>query len=95
MEFIGLGIVGIGFLISFVGGIMFLIAAFRESVLWGLAVIFVPFASLAFLIIHWQEAKKAFLLQIVGVILSIMAAVLMPNLISQSNTENTTTEITP
>jgi len=46
----------------FIGGLMVLMAAFRQSVGWGLAYLFVPLASLVFLVVHWQEAKKGFLL---------------------------------
>ena len=45
----------------------YLIAAFRESALWGLAVLFVSPASIAFLILHWQAAKSSFFLQLYGV----------------------------
>jgi len=46
---------------------MMLIAAFRESVLWGLACLFLPIVSLFFLIVHWSEAKRAFVVQLLGV----------------------------
>lgn len=35
-------------------------ATFERSVLWALAVIFVPFALIVFLVIHTQEAKAVF-----------------------------------
>lgn len=47
---------------------MLIIASFKESIVWGLAVLFVPFAALVFLIMHWTEAKKAFLVQLVAVL---------------------------
>ena len=37
-----------------------LFAAFNKSVSWALAVLFVPLASIAFLIIHTELAKPAF-----------------------------------
>jgi hypothetical protein len=55
-----------GFLLLIVGGIAFLIAAFRESVLWGLGVLFLPLVSLFFLIVHWDRAKDSFFLQLYG-----------------------------
>jgi hypothetical protein len=66
MEIAITALVGLGALVSAVGGVMLLIAAFRVSVLWGLAVIFVPLAQLVFVITHWREAKKAFLVQVLG-----------------------------
>ena len=55
---------------------MFLVVAFRQSVLWGLAVFFLPFANLVFLIKYWYEAKKAFLIQLVGFGISISGIII-------------------
>ncbi len=49
-------ILGIGF--SIVGSIMFIVAAFRTSITWGVCVLLVPGAALIFLIIHWNVAWK-------------------------------------
>jgi glutaredoxin len=49
-----------------VGGVMMIVAAFRESVLWGLAYLFIPFAALVFLIKYWSQAKKGFLINMAG-----------------------------
>jgi hypothetical protein len=71
------GIVSIvGIIVLIVGSIMFLIAAFKEHILWGLGSLFVPFVSLVFLIMHWSVAKKPFLIQIIGAVLMIIGAVL-------------------
>ncbi len=67
----------LGGLIALVGGILFLVAAFRESILWGLAVLFIPFAGLVFLIAHWQDAKKPFLLQLLGSLIYSVAFFMM------------------
>lgn len=45
-------LLAVGFIISVVAGIWFLVVAFKQSVLWGLGCLFVPFVSLIFLIIH-------------------------------------------
>jgi hypothetical protein len=58
---------GLGLLL--IGGLFFIIAAFRESILWGLGVLFLPFVSLVFLILAWPRAKGPFFLQLYGVIL--------------------------
>ena len=55
-----------GLLIVIVGGFWFLVRAFTESVLWGLAVMFIPFVALFFLIVHWQSAKRPFFVQLFG-----------------------------
>ncbi len=56
----------IGFVVLAIGNILFLIAAFSESVLWGLACLFVPVVGLFFLIIHWDKAKTPFLIELAG-----------------------------
>ena len=66
----------LGFLLMGVGGIWFLIAAFRVSALWGIAVLFLPFANIFFLIKHWVDAKRPFQYQLLG-LLVFMAGVAM------------------
>lgn len=56
----------LGLIIFIVGGFWFLVRAFTESVLWGLAVLFVPIVSLFFLIVHWDSAKRPFFVQVGG-----------------------------
>jgi hypothetical protein len=58
------------------GAITFLVATFRENVLWGIACLVLPLASLAFLIIHWAKAKDSFFLQLYGVAFIIGAALI-------------------
>lgn len=50
----------IGYLISLVGGVMLLVAAFRVSVGWGLASLFIPFASFVFMVKHWDVSRRPF-----------------------------------
>ena len=59
----------IGFIMVCVGGVMYLIAAFRESVMWGLGVLFLPIVPLVFLFMHWDRAKTAFFVQLLGILL--------------------------
>jgi hypothetical protein len=49
-----------------IGSLWFLSVAFRFGVLWGLLCLFVPFAALIFLITHWDDAKRPFLLSLLG-----------------------------
>lgn len=67
----------VGVLLLLVGGISFLVAAFRESAVWGLACLFLPLASLAFLILHWARSKDAFFLQLYGAGFVIVASLMM------------------
>ena len=59
-------LVYLGLIIIIIGGIGFLIAAFKKSLLWGLGCFFLAPVSLIFLIMHWQDAKNPFFLQLVG-----------------------------
>lgn len=69
----------VGLVLLLVGGIAFIIAAFRESILWGLGVLFLPFVSLIFLVLNWSRAKQPFFLQLYGVAFLIGAAILSDN----------------
>ena len=73
---LGVIAIWIGLALLVLGGVFFLIAAFREGILWGLGVVFLPFVSLVFLIVNWQRAKGAFFLQLYGfafVLLGVLA----------------------
>lgn len=69
MSIPGLLLIIAGVIISLIGGIWFLIAAFQESVLWGLACLFVPIASLFFLMSHSDKALNPFLMSFGGGVL--------------------------
>ena len=56
--------VGLGIFV--IGGIGLLIAAFRTSILWGLAVLFIAPVAIIYLILHWQDAKGPFKTQVFG-----------------------------
>jgi hypothetical protein len=56
--------VGLGIFV--IGGIGLLIAAFRTSILWGLAVLFIAPVAIIYLILHWQDAKSPFKTQVFG-----------------------------
>jgi hypothetical protein len=52
---------------------MFIIAAFRTSVVCGLCVIFLGPAQFLFLIMHWEDAKRAFGITMLGVLIGFAA----------------------
>lgn len=81
METVGMIIFIIGALISLIGGIWFLVVAFRQSIWWGLGSIFIPFVSLIFLIIHWGDAKKPFFVSLLGAVIIVAVAILLPGAI--------------
>ncbi len=57
-------LVGICLIVSTVAAVWLLVLAFRQSILWGLAVFFLPFANIVFAIKYWHEAKKPFLINV-------------------------------
>lgn len=56
--------VGLGIFI--IGGVGTLIAAFKTSILWGIGCLLIAPVSLLFLIMHWDNAKNPFFLQLIG-----------------------------
>jgi len=64
--------VGLGILI--IGGIGTLIAAFKTSILWGVGCLLIGPVSLLFLIMHWDNAKNPFFLQLIGLGIVFFAA---------------------
>lgn len=53
-----------------------LIEQFKESVLWGLGSMFVPFVALVFVIMLWGVSKKPFFIQLAGIGLIILGVLL-------------------
>ena len=62
----------VGFLVQAVFSVIILVKAFRVSVGWGLATLFIPFAGLVFVINNWQDTKKAFLGGVGGGVLMVL-----------------------
>ncbi len=78
MEILGIILLLIGVVIGLVFGIQLLILAFRTSILWGLGYIFIPFVSLIFVIVHWNEAKTPFLRCLLAIPFYVAGVLLMP-----------------
>jgi len=78
MDIVAICLILAGLVLFVVGGFLFLVAAFRESVLWGLACLFVPIVQLFFLIVHWPVARKPFFLQLLAFVLMIVAFIISP-----------------
>tara|TARA_B100000609_G_scaffold187541_1_gene173064 strand:- start:508 stop:768 length:261 start_codon:yes stop_codon:yes gene_type:complete len=78
MAILGGIIFFIGIAISLVGGIWFLIEAFKESIWWGLGCLLISFVSLIFLCMHFQAVKKPFFIQLAGLALLIIGSFMMP-----------------
>ena len=78
MEIAGLALLFIGAIINLYFGIKLIILAFQTSLLWGLAYMFIPFASLIFIVSYWDKAKEPFIGMLVGIPFIIGAIALMP-----------------
>jgi hypothetical protein len=61
MGVVGWVLAGLAGLAMFWFSVQILILAFKTSVGWGLASLFIPFAVLVFVIKHWDQAKTPFL----------------------------------
>lgn len=71
-------IIGLGVFV--IGGIGFLIAAFRTSLLWGLGCLFLSPLQIIYLFTHWNSAKRAFFIQLVGGAIMLMSVWLQGNI---------------
>jgi len=83
METVGLVLLVIGGIIGLVYGIIFLVRAFQTSIWWGLGSLLVPFVSIIFLIMHWDVAKKPFLMSLLSIPFVIGGMLLMPEMQTQ------------
>jgi len=66
----------VGGALMLVGVVMFIVNAFKVSVMWGLGVLFIAPVGLFFLVKNWQENKRSFFIQLAGLALVIVGAVL-------------------
>ena len=71
-------LVALGLLLIVIGAIWAIVVAFRRSLLWGLCYLFVPFAALVFVFVAWADVKRAFFVNIIGVLM-MTAVLLLPN----------------
>lgn len=74
MELVGNLLIIVGIIAILIGGVWFLIEEFRSGILWLLACIFIPFVSLLWLVTHWEEGKRPFVISTLGAICCIIGA---------------------
>jgi hypothetical protein len=77
METMSMLLVVIGFGLLLIGGLWVVVNAFKESILWGLGALFVPFVSLFFIIKHWDENKLPFFVQLGGLVIYVAGAMMI------------------
>jgi len=72
MNMIGIIVLVVGVITTIVGGARFAIAAFEESVWWGLGVLLLPIISPIFLILHFDDSWRPALNFVVGFVLVLL-----------------------
>ena len=77
MSIIGFALLAIGGIAAFITGIMILIEAFKESLLWGIGSLIVPVVILIFVLTHWTETGKLFLYNIAASAVIIVGSVIV------------------
>ncbi len=71
----------VGVVLSLAGGIIGIAQSFSESLVWGLLYLFVPFASLVFLIKFWKQrewVRKAVYASIAGTVAMFLSILVAP-----------------
>jgi hypothetical protein len=63
---------GLACLVATASFIWLAIVAFQKHILWGLAVLFLPFAPIVFAIMNWHESRKPFLINVGSTVLTIV-----------------------
>lgn len=59
----------VGAAVMLIGGIWLLVIMFQTSLPWGIIGILIPVTSLIFVVMHWEESRKPFLINVAGAIL--------------------------
>lgn len=68
-----------GWILWFIGGIWIILEAFHEHFLWGLGcLIFSLVVCPIFIILHWKDTNKAFLLWVIGSVLLFLVEFIVP-----------------
>ena len=76
MEYLGIGLVVIGWIIGLVCGIWILVLAFQKDPVWGIGCLLCGIVTLIFVIQNWEQTKKPFLINLGGVVLVLIGAAL-------------------
>lgn len=77
MEISGTILLWFGIFTCVVASLWFLALAFRQSALWGLGCLIIPFFGLVFLIMHWDKGRRPFFVNVAGLALVMIGATMM------------------
>lgn len=67
-----------GLIAAIIGSVMIIVAAFRESIVWGVASLLIPFAAFVFIALNWEEAKTGFFWSVGGLALMLAGSMMAP-----------------
>jgi hypothetical protein len=76
MAILGTILLAVGGIVCLIYAIFIIINAFKESILWGLGSLFVPFVSLIYVFMHWDLNKKPFIRYLIGAVIMIIGGLL-------------------
>ena len=79
MQILSIVILVIGGLLGLTGGFWLLVVAYRNSFLWLLVTLLVPFGVLIFTACNWTTAQKPFFIWLAGFILTVVACAISPD----------------
>jgi len=60
------------FAIAMLSYLWLMVEGFKQHVMWGIGIFFIPLVSIVFAIMHWQKAKKPFLIYLLSSILMVV-----------------------
>ena len=78
MESVATVLMVLGYITCAVAGIWLLITAYMDSIVWGLACMFIPFVSIAFIVTHWEVARRPFFVWLGGLVPLVLGTLLGP-----------------
>lgn len=64
----------LGVILLLIGGIWILVEAFKESIVWGICSLIIPLVALVFALMHLDRTKRALIIYVVGLVLTIIGA---------------------
>ncbi|MBI2081816.1 MAG: DUF4124 domain-containing protein [candidate division NC10 bacterium] len=68
-----LGFIILAIILSLIGNIWLIVVGFKQSVLWGLLMLFFSPSQGLFIFKYWQEAKRPFLVEVAGAAVAVIA----------------------
>ncbi len=76
MTAIGCIVLVVGVVVSFAGGLRFLVIAYRRSLWWFFGCLFVPFVDTIFFILNFKATIKPVCLEFLGLLLVVLGSYL-------------------